>query len=180
MTCLVVLQNDRNNKLYMGADSRVSNKDSYETIGSPKLVKRRGILFGYTGLVGVGEALIHELPVPATARLMRPYQIKSFYRQKITEFISKQNLKEGDDLEIIICINHKVFSFTCTVDFLEAREVSCPYISGSGMDVAWGAWLMYKEQADMFLTIETLLKDMIKVASLRISSCDDKVTIIHE
>lgn len=144
MTCIIGLKHD--DEIYIGGDQLASNTNGFcSTYKEPKVFKKGGFIFGYSGSYRVGQILKYDFDIPSHSseyadmeyfvRIFVPaLQLKLEERKAI--YNSDNGLEMADDANIIIGYRNGIYRLHS--DFqLENNENDIMAI-GCGSTVALG------------------------------------------
>lgn len=144
MTCVVGFV-DNGGKVWMGADSCVSNGDSIRTSVESKIITKDTLLLGVSGLIAGTVCLEQELKASRHDMLSSKSDFQYIYwiSKQVKKALVKNNLlsKDEDNIdlacnEILIGYNHKLYKLDGT---LTPGEVYDNYMAiGDGAKYALG------------------------------------------
>jgi ATP-dependent protease HslVU (ClpYQ) peptidase subunit len=149
MTCIAVVRDKVNNKLWMAGDRGVSDDNVINVSSSPKIWKKEGYLFGYAGSMD-GDRIKHLFVPP---QFEGRGSIDKFMYSKFLKAL--RNFYEGwwvdtstsSDFGMIICIRGKIYEHNAGDMSLTQYEQD--YLAmGSGSDLALGSLYSTQKQKD--------------------------------
>jgi ATP-dependent protease HslVU (ClpYQ) peptidase subunit len=138
MTCIAVVRDEINNKIYMGGDRGASDDGTILALDAPKVWKIGPYLIGYAGSMD-GERIRYNFHPTAptikdTDKFMQTKfikQLRSFYNDWWVD-----TSKEGD-LGLIICIKGQIYEHS-SID-MSLSKYNLDYLAmGSGAEYAYG------------------------------------------
>lgn len=149
MTCIAVVRDLANKKIWMASDRAISDDNLINISSSPKIWKKEGYLFGYAGSMD-GDRIKH---------LFVPPEFEG--RGSVDKFMYSKFLKslrifyEGwwvdisatSDFGMIICIRGKIYEHNASDMSLTQYEQD--YLAmGAGADLALGSLYTTQKQKD--------------------------------
>ena len=138
MTCIAVVRDEINNKIYMAGDRGASDDGTILALSSPKVWKLGPYLIGYAGSMD-GERIRYNFnpyvpDIKDTDKFMQTKfvkQLRAFYNDFWVD-----TSKEGD-LGLIICIRGNIYEHS-SAD-MSLSKYTVPYLAmGSGAEYAYG------------------------------------------
>ena len=122
MTCIAVVRDDINNKVYMAGDRGASDDNTILSLSSPKVWKLGPYLIGYAGAMD-GERIRYNFnpyipDIKDTDKFMQTKfikQLRAFYNDFWVD-----TTKEGD-LGLIICVRGQIYEHS-SVDMSLSRD----------------------------------------------------------
>lgn len=185
MTCIAILKNKRG-KIYVAADRRVSDdRGVYQTRPNPKVIKRQGLILTGCGDSYLLDQISRHMNIPRNNNYDTDTYIHYCLYQAVQKFLinrgytdDHRNLRIPDDMqtEILIVLDGRLYSMMLD-RIIRLEELSCPYATGTGGELAWGS-LLTTEGSNM--TVEQRLKTAIVISSVVNLTCDNQVDIEHE
>ena len=137
MTCIAVVRDKVNNKIWMAGDRAISDDNTVNISSSPKIWKKEGYLFGYAGSMD-GDRIRH---------LFVPPQFEG--RGSIDKFMYSWwvDTSTSSDFGMIICVRGKIYEHNAADMSLTQYEQD--YLAmGSGGDLALGSLYSTQKQKD--------------------------------
>ncbi len=111
----------------MGGDSAMTNEEGDRTLRSPKVFERRGLLFGVSGEMRVGQLLqhVHEVPVLANGHDLEQFVVRdlcgglrTFLRDQAEELLPSQ---DDDELwQLLVGVRGRVFRICSHLSVMES------------------------------------------------------------
>lgn len=195
-TCIAILA-DKNGKLIMATDRRMSwGMSQAQVMPGPKCFKREGILLAGTGDAHLCTLLTKRMHLPYYPPEINPedYVHEAIYNS-IKEILISKGFSQDDknlhlpvdsSVELVVGIKGRVFSIdVCNpskdLDFngiIRIDEVSVPYATGCGGQLAWGSLLTTARIKK--LGAEERLTVALFVASEVSPGCDNNIDFIEE
>ena len=146
MTLVVAIEHK--DQVFMGCDSMMSDAHTKDIFDRPKIIKKEGILFGYSGNFILDNLIRFSLQIPKGEK--NEDWLYTQLLPKIREHFGEKPSLEGDAL---IVISGKVYHLQEDFSIVRSKR---GYISiGSGNEVAFGA---------LHATKELLPEDRIRIA----------------
>lgn len=149
MTCIAVVRDSVNNKIWIAGDRGVSDESTINICSSPKVWKKEGYLFGYAGSMD-GDRVKH-LFVPPTFEGRG--NVDAFMYSKFLKSLRKfyeewwVDTSSSSDFSMIICTRGKIYEHNSADMSLTQYEQD--YLSiGSGADLALGSLYSTQKQKD--------------------------------
>ena len=132
MTCIVALS--WGDQVYMGGDRSYSDGHSIIAMQEPKIYTRENCLFGYSGSIGVGQAMAYEFNWPY---IDVPEDMHTVLVPRLRKFIKKLgvDIKEDDAVCLIgnlgIVYELNLNDFQCVPVKFGAVGIGSQYAFGS-------------------------------------------------
>jgi ATP-dependent protease HslVU (ClpYQ) peptidase subunit len=149
MTCIAVVRDNINNKIWMAGDRGVSDDNSISVCSSPKIWKKEGYLFGYAGSMD-GDRIKHLFVPP---EFEGRGSIDKFMYSKFLKALRKfyeewwVDVSPSSDFGMIICVRGKIYEHNASDMSLTQYEQD--YLAmGSGGDLALGSLYSTQKQKD--------------------------------
>ena len=128
----------------MGGDSAMTSEDGDQTLRSPKVFLRQGLLFGFSGEARVGQLLqhVHDVPALVVGQDVEQFLVRdlcggmrTFLREQAEELLPSS---DDDELwQLLVGVQGRVFRI-CS--HLSASESAIGYDAiGSGTPIALGS-----------------------------------------
>lgn len=166
MTCIIGYKDKVNNRVYIGADSRVTSGDQIRDISSNiKLFKPKNntnIVVGASGVLSAVQALKYSDVFPGEEYLQKSkleFNIEYITKHliiSIMELLEKRKFIDKDYLALDIVIGYKDKLFFIDSDFC-GIEIDSDYISiGSGSDYALGSLFTSKNDYDNCVVLKMI------------------------
>lgn len=214
-TCIVAVKN-KQNKIIMAADRRISSDDKYQESPIPKIAYINGFLVGGTGDCELLQLITENLALGQEGNItsymyygFKNSLVKTLKQHGYRDEHNLLRLQKDSDLELLVAKEGRLFSINFnsghgpdivpSPSTLGIIEVSLPYATGCGGDLAWGSLLstdgdskeilLYK--LDKNFGVDKLPKNVksldeikllyaINVAAKVSSGCDSRIDIIKE
>lgn len=138
MTCIIALR--ENSRVYIGADSLLSDSSWKGTTSEPKVFELGGFLFGVAGCMRVKQVLMAELSMP---RRTKKHTFQSYTSGPLAKAIYNAltdddlSLSESPESEIIAVSQEGVF--TITADYTVIHHPEQYAAIGAGLQYALGS-----------------------------------------
>lgn len=184
MTCIVAVKNTKG-RLYVGADRRLNIGDTISISPLPKVIKREGIILAGCGYANLSMNLCHYLYLPPRKKLIETdTYVHEILHEQIKKYILRKGISKNKELsveethyaEIVLGIDNRLFSIEIEPPgIVSIIEVSTPFATGSGGDVALGSLRTYLKEG--FTNSKEILIKALEVASEFNSACDDNIDI---
>ena len=149
MTCIAVVRDLQNNKIWMAGDRGISDDNVINVGSSPKIWKKDGYLFGYAGSMD-GDRIKHLFVPPmyegrgSVDKFMYSKFLKAlrkFYEEWWVDTTS------SSDFGMIICTRGKIYEHSA-VDMSLTQYEQDYLVMGSGGDLAMGSLYSTQKQKD--------------------------------
>jgi hypothetical protein len=143
MTCICSVTD--NGTVVMGGDSATSNDEGDRSLRSPKVFERRGLLFGISGELRVGQLIRHVYEVPAPEEGQDPEQfvvrdlcggLRTFMKEHADDLLPSLD-NEDEIWQLLVGVSGRVFRI-CS--HMSASESATGYDAiGAGAPQALGS-----------------------------------------
>jgi ATP-dependent protease HslVU (ClpYQ) peptidase subunit len=149
MTCIAVVRDLQNNKIWMAGDRGVSDDSIINVGSSPKIWKKEGYLFGYAGSMD-GDRIKHLFVPP---QFDGRGNIDKFMYSKFLKALRKfyeewwVDVTPTSDFGMIICVRGKIYEHNAGDMSLTQYEQDY-LVMGSGGDLAMGSLYSTQKQKD--------------------------------
>ena len=149
MTCIAVVRDSENNKIWMAGDRGVSDDNTINVGSSPKIWKKDGYLFGYAGSMD-GDRIKHLFVPP---QFDGRGNIDKFMYSKFLKSLRKfyeewwVDITPTSDIGMIICTRGKIYEHNAADMSLTQYEQDY-LVMGSGGDLAMGSLYSTQKQKD--------------------------------
>lgn len=187
-TCILALKNE-NGKIVFAADRRESWGMGRSQVGpSPKITKRKGILFATSGVGFVSDMISLLSHIPEFYPGIEPFDYVHTYlfpewirtlREK--GVLDKDYIRltdSGLDASVLIGIRGHLFEVILDEVSVRIEHIALPYSAGCGGDYAIGAYLALESNKEMKLTDK--IKSAMKIAAHLSPGCDSNIDILIE
>lgn len=149
MTCIAVVRDKVNNKIWMAGDRGVSDDNVINVCSSPKIWKKEGYLFGYAGSMD-GDRIKHLFvpPQPEPRVNIDKFMYSKFLKALRTFYENWWvDTSPSSDFGMIICVRGKIYEHNAGDMSLTQYEQD--YLAmGSGGDLALGSLYSTQKQKD--------------------------------
>jgi len=175
MTCIVVVRDTLNSKLWMAGDRGVGDDNNISTSLTPKIWKKEGFLFGYAGSMD-GDRIRHLfLPPEYEGRGSIDKFMYSKFLKALRKFYEEWwvDVSTTSDFGMIICIRGKIYEHNAADMSLTQYEQD--YLAmGSGADLALGSLYSTQKQKDARKRVATAVNAAINHST----SCKGPIDIL--
>jgi len=149
MTCIAVVRDVANNKIWMAGDRGISDDNTLSVCSSPKVWKKEGYLFGYAGSMD-GDRIKHLfVPPEYEGRGSVDKFMYSRFLKALRKFYEEWwvDTSTTSDFGMIICVRGKIYEHNASDMSLTQYEQD--YLAmGSGGDLALGSLYSTQKQKD--------------------------------
>ena len=149
MTCIAVVRDKVNNKLWMAGDRGVSDDNVINVSSSPKIWKKEGYLFGYAGSMD-GDRIRHLfVPPQFEGRGSVDKFMYSRFLKALRKFYEEWwvDTSPSADFGMIICVRGKIYEHSS--GDMSLTQYNNEYLAmGSGSSYAMGYLYATENQKD--------------------------------
>lgn len=140
MTCIAVVRDQANNKIWMAGDRGISDDNTISVGSSPKIWKKEGYLFGYAGSMD-GDRIKHLfVPPQFEGRGSVDKFMYSRFLKALRKFYEEWwvDTSASSDFGMIICVRGKIYEHSS--GDMSLTQYDQDYLAmGSGGDLAMGS-----------------------------------------
>lgn len=176
MTCILAVR-DQKNKIWVGADRRVSMGNQCYVNSNPKVFKRDGIIIAYAGDAVLGEMIGKNFKIPARQIKNIDLYVHEMLYYSIYKQYKRRYYDPEKEVDCLFAIKGKLFSLQIVKEKLDIIEIPTPYAIGSGAEFALGSYCTLE---DYDLYIEDKIRTALQITAKLNHYCDDKIDIKHE